>query len=574
MIDHMKRYIVPALVAVICWSGAKAQNDVLPSRTLTIEGAYNPSMSEQGKIMPVPGRPQTERQAAAVSYRTDANPHQGYERNPMGVFGEQSDDVTPSNYYGLLRLGYGLRNVSDGLLDAGWRISDRDLLTVSGLMDGWSTKPDSAWKTKMFNGDIKAEYSHRFDSMTVALYGGYGLSRFNYREGLTMSSAMLDTCNLMRKTNRAEVRLRLNGGFKCVEWYLNAGMQWYNRKGLNLIDEDNANSERLLRIEAGVEMPLLGGRGGLDYRQKSASYDWQECYGIDDVTNSGGSSLLPYVWQNVLAGAKYNNFTTLTFSPYWKQTWGNLDARLGLNLDVRTKVGRKFMASPMVTATYNVNEQFKVLAGLTGGVKDNSVRTLAGISSYWSGMEQIRDGYELLNASVGAAYSQGTWLTLSMRGGYRHTIDDLFQMAHDANLITTSLLRQEGSDVVYARLDADMQFADRAQVKLDVTGNAYTGKYSDGYLALKPVLDGSLFGRVNIMPGLDAMLTYRTMLFGKIDGKRMPMVNDVALTLDYDLRPNLSFYITGNRLAGGNYYYYAGYRAIKPSVLIGATYRF
>ena len=119
-----------------------------------------------------------------------------------------------------------------------------------------------------------------------------------------------------------------------------------------------------------------------------------------------------------------------------------------------------------------------------------------------------------------------------------------------------------------------MQFADRAQVKMDLTCNGYTGKYSDGLLALKPVLEGSLFGKVNIIPGLDAMLTYPAMVFGKVDGNRMPMINDVALTFDYDFRPNLSFYLTGNRLAGGNYYYYAGYRAIKPSVLVGATYRF
>ena len=105
----MKRYIVPVLLIVICWSGVNAQNDVLPSRSLTIEGAYNPSMTEQGKIMPVPERPQTERQAAAVSYRTEANPHQGYVRNPMGIFGEQSDDVEQNDYYGLIRLGYGDR---------------------------------------------------------------------------------------------------------------------------------------------------------------------------------------------------------------------------------------------------------------------------------------------------------------------------------------------------------------------------------------------------------------------------------------------------------------------------------
>ena len=201
------------------------------------------------------------------------------------------------------------------------------------------------------------------------------------------------------------------------------------------------------------------------------------------------------------------------------------------------------------------------------------MRTLAGISPYWTEAERIRDGYELMNASAGVSYSQGTWLTLSLKGGYSHTIDELFQVAHDS-LIISSMLKQEGCDVFYARLDADMQFADRAQVRMDLTCNGYTGKYTPGVLALKPVIDASLFGKVNIIPGLDAMLTYRAMSFSKIAGTRMPMVNDVALTVDYDFRPNLSLYVTGNRLAGGNYYYYAGYRAIKPSVLVGATYRF
>lgn len=546
----MRRYILPVLVAVICWSGAKAQNEVLPSRSLTIEGAYNPEMSEQGKIMPVPGRPQTERQAAAVSYRTEANPHQGYERTPMGVFGEQSDEIKEKSYYGLVRLGYGLRNVTDGLLDAGWRITDRDLLTISGLMDGWSTKPAGNWKSKMFNGDLKLEYSHRFDSLAVGVYGAYGHSGFNYREGEDITVAMLDASDLNQKTNRAEAGFRINGNYINFKWHLNAGMQWFMRNGLNLNGVKRDNRERLLRVDAGLEVPLLGGTGGLDYVQKSAYYNWQGLYGAD-----------------------YSGFTTLTVSPYWKHTWGDLDASLGLNLDVRTKAGNKFLLSPMVTATYNVGERFKILAGVTGGLKDNSMRTLAGLSPYWSETERIRDGYELMNASVGVSYSQGTWLTVSMRGGYRHTIDELFQVAQDS-LIVTSLLKQEGCDVVYATLDADMQFTDRAQVKMDLTCNGYTGKYSDGILALKPVLEGSLFGKVTIIPGLDAMLTYRAMVFGKVGGTRMPMVNDVALTFDYDFRPNLSFYLTGNRLAGGNYYYYAGYRAIKPSVLVGATYRF
>lgn len=546
----MKRYILPVLVTFICWSGVKAQNEVLPSRSLTIEGAYNPSMSEQGKIMPVPQRTQTQRQAATVSYRTEANPHQGYERTPMGVFGEQSDEVKEKSYYGLIRLGYGLRNVTDGLLDAGWKITDRDLLTISGLMDGWSTKPDGQWKSKMFNGDLKAEYSHRFDSLALGVYGAYGHSRLNFREGKDTTSAILAASDFLQKTNRAEMGLWLNGEFRKAEWHLDAGMQWLSRKGLIVNGVAPDNRERLVRIDAGLELPLLGGVGGAGYRQKTAMYDWQGVYGTN-----------------------YGSLTTITLSPYWKKTWGDLDTRLGVNLDIRTAAGYKVLLSPMVTATYNAGESIRLLAAVTGGVKDNSMRTLAGISPYWTEAERIRDGYELMNASVGASYSQGTWLTLSLKGGYSHTIDELFQVAHDS-LIISSMLKQEGCDVFYARLDADMQFADRAQVRMDLTCNGYTGKYSDGILAFKPVLDGSLFGRVNIMPGLDAMLTYRAMMFCKTEGKRERMVNDVALTLDYDFRPNLSFYLTGNRLTGGNYCYYAGYRAIKPSVLIGATYRF
>lgn len=546
----MKKYILPVMMTVICWSGLKAQDDVLPSRSLTIEGAYNPSMSEQGKIMPVPQRPETQRQAATVSYRTESNPSKDYGRTPMGVFGEQTDDVTPSRYYGLVRLGYGLRNVSDGLLDAGWRISDRDLLTLSGLMDGWSTKPDGQWKSRMFNSDLKMEYSHRFDSLSIGAYGAYGHSRLNFREGKDTTSAILAASDFLQKTNRAEVGLWLSGEFMKAQWHFDAGMQWLSRKGLILNGVEPDNRERLLRINAGLELPLLGGIGGAGYRQKIAMYDWQGVY-----------------------GTQYGGLTTITLSPYWKKTWGDLDTRLGVNLDVRSAAGYKVLLSPMVTATYNAGDNIRLLAAVTGGVKDNCMRTLAGISPYWTEAERIRDGYELMNASVGVSYSQGTWLTLSLKGGYSHTIDELFQVVHDS-LIISSMLKQEGCDVFYARLDADMQFADRAQVKMDLTCNGYTGKYSDGILAFKPVLDGSLFGRVNIMPGLDAMLTYRTMMFCKVQGTRERMVNDVALTLDYDFRPNLSFYVTGNRLTGGNYCYYAGYRAIKPSVLIGATYRF
>jgi hypothetical protein len=327
-------------------------------------------------------------------------------------------------------------------------------------------------------------------------------------------------------------------------------MEFLSRNGLDLAGTMRTNKERLIRIEGGAALPLLGGTGGLDYIQKTALYDWEGLYGCN-----------------------YGGFTTLTFSPYWKKTWGELDTRLGLNVDIRTAAGYKFLLSPMATAQYNLSDRVKLFAGVTGGLEDHNMRTLAAISPYWSEAERIRDGYTLTNAFLGASFSQGTWLTLSAKAGYRHVIDDLFQTVQDS-LIVTSLLVQEASDVLYARLDADFQFTEKAQVRMDVTYSKYTGKYDAGSLMFKPVFDASVFGRVNIIPGLDALLTYRHITYHKTDGVRMHSVNDVGLTLDYDFRPNLSFYLTGSRLAGGDYCYYAGYRAIKPAVLLGATYRF
>ena len=75
-------------MAAVCWSAAYAQ-EALPSRSLTIEGAYNPTVSKSEKIMPVPEKPVSDRKASAVTYLTDTNPLTGMKRNPMGAFAQK-----------------------------------------------------------------------------------------------------------------------------------------------------------------------------------------------------------------------------------------------------------------------------------------------------------------------------------------------------------------------------------------------------------------------------------------------------------------------------------------------------
>ena len=546
----MKRYITLAAIAVLCWSAVGAQQNELPSRSMTIEGAYNPTMTSTDKVMPVPDRPAIERKSAAVNYLTDSKPLTSLTRNPMGSFSETSDDIIPDRYTGLIRFGYGLRNDHDGLADFNWRISERDNLHISGLLDAWATKPDGDWRSRMFNGDLGAAYSHMFRRFTIGVDGAFGYSHFNYRPGKSMNAAQEDKSSLMQKILRGEFGVSLSGEASEVLWHFRTGMEFLSRDGLNVAGTDRTNKERLLRIEGGAEMPLLGAIGGLDYRQKTAMYDWQG-----------------------LNGADYSGFTTMTFSPYWKKSWDKADVSLGLNLDIRTAAGYKVLLSPMATATYKAGDKFKLHAGFIGGLEDNAVRNISKISPYWSELERIRDGYTLVNGFLGMSYNQGSWLTLSAKGGYRHTIDEVFQTESD-DMIVTSLLLQQSSDVLYIRFDGDIQFSDRAVLKMDLTYNDYMGRYDRGKMQLKPAFNANIYGSYNLMRGLDIMLSYKLMAFHSINKVSMPTVNDVALTVDYDLSRKLSLYATLKHLAGGDYYYYAGYREIKPSFLLGATYSF
>lgn len=546
----MKRYIILVFIAAFCWGSIYAQEDNLPSRSLTIEGEYNPSVTEAGKIMPAPEKQRTERQPSSVSYNTAANPYQGLERNPMLTFGSKSDSVTAARHSGLVRFGYGMRNLHDGLLDLDWNITERDKLKVSGLFNAWASDPTGKWKSRMSDGDLNLDYRHRFDGVVLGVDASYGHSHYNFMPGVAMDSAKLEDSNLMLKTNRWKLGLSLSGRNNDVKWYAKAGLEGLSRGSLKLDGAGIDNNESLLRVSAGLELPVAGGTGGVDYKQKTASYDWTG-----------------------LEGAVYSDFTTITLSPYWKYQWGDLDTRLGLNVDVRTGAGHAFLLSPMATAVYPVSEKLKLDAGVTGGLVEYDMRTLAQISPYWSETERIKDGYNLMNLYVGASFYQGSWLTASAKAGYKLMLDEAFQSVADS-LIVTSVLNQEASNILYVRMDADMQFTDKAQICLEATYSKYLGKYNGYNLALKPVLDASIYGRVNIVKGLDAMLTYRLMLFGKIEGYRMPAVNDLAFTVDYDFTDRLSFYATLKHLAGGDFYYYAGYRALQPAFMLGASYRF
>ena len=170
-------------------------------------------------------------------------------------------------------------------------------------------------------------------------------------------------------------------------------------------------------------------------------------------------------------------------------------------------------------------------------------------------------------------YSEPSRLSSFFGVGYRFTADEVFQVAADS-MIVTSVLKQQDAKVLYFKGALDYMFSEKGEFKLDFIYNNYIGAYLGHKMQLKPAVDATLFGKYNVMKGLDAMLTYRLMGFHRVSGEAMPVVNDLSLTADYDLFRNLSFYATVKHLFGGNFYYYAGYRTLKTSIVAGMTWRF
>ena len=109
---------------------------------------------------------------------------------------------------------------------------------------------------------------------------------------------------------------------------------------------------------------------------------------------------------------------------------------------------------------------------------------------------------------------------------------------------------------------------------MDLNYSDYFGYPYRSKMQFKPAFDANFYGCYTLARGLDVMLSYKLMVFHWVNKVAMPTVNDVALTVDYDLTRKLSLYATFKHLAGGDFYYYAGYREIKPSFLLGITYRF
>jgi|GEM_PF-7059025 len=556
----MKIRFLTLVCAMLAWTGMKAQQNTesegtMVSRSMTIEGTYNPSVTQAQKQMPVPQKPQVEAEKQPVSYILDVKPLSSYVNDAMTPIGRTAGERY--EYVGLARLGYGMRNNLDGMLDLGLDFTDRDMLRLNWGMNGWNTVTveDPDWRSRMFDMDASAAYVHATPDLSVGVHGGFGVERFNYRHLGTVQGDGIPRQFLLR--GEAGIFLA-STDIHNLTYSLDA--RWKGLSAENVGYKPDFGREDLLRIDGSIALSYGEGKVGLDYYHKSAFFDWRTRVG--DV--------------------EYDNYTTLSLSPY--MTWSNdeIEALAGVDLNLHTDNGELFQIAPRIEASYRWRDKIMLFANYNGGIQDYDMRYMFQFSPYWAESRQIMDGYTLVNLQIGATFTPADFCSLSLTAGDKVTLNDLFQTVdsvalYDAqgdNKLVVSGISQNRSNMLYAELTGQVSVQEWFSGDFLFGAYKWDVKESRNVLVMRPVLKTEGHIRTAIQDDLYFDISYRYHLMSKYNDERLKPLNDLGFALNYTYRYKTTFTLKGTNLLDRGYYMYAGYPVEMWSLTGGVTYRF
>jgi hypothetical protein len=270
-----KRYFLFALSALVLTMPMWGQNEnLLPSRTMTIEGTYNPTLQKGEKVTVASEQIDTERQVANVQYVTEEQQVVKYGRSPMQVLETDFEIEEVDIFSGLVSVGYGLRNNLDALMDFEMATSKGSVLGLDGYMEGWNTELDDDWRSKMFNSNAALSFMHSFEKVALAFNADYGYRRYNLRKGKQFDYYANGLNRFNRIINEGSFYTSIfSTGASQLDYNLQVGYQGLKADRLILNDRNQDYKENILRVYGNLTLPLKSGVLGVDYNQKSVIND-------------------------------------------------------------------------------------------------------------------------------------------------------------------------------------------------------------------------------------------------------------------------------------------------------------
>ena len=547
----MKRYILSLAALLIC--GLLSAQEDTKNAVVSVENDYNPTVVQVNKKEFVPTvEGKSNAKPAELIFSKQATHFTGFisDRNTEDLLPEQEKPLP-----GYLRLGYGIRNDIDAKLGYKLRLGKKSHLNFLGAFDGFKCDVNGLngkWNSRMYNTALAADFTYKFKKLTFDIDGAFNNRTFNYQN-------QGNTGNISERQHHLNYNIGMNGVSQLAGPFAYTFRAEYTHSTISYADGiENAITEE--HINAGTQL----------------SHEIYKKYlrraGIDIDFNG-------FIYNSRLHNAAnpYSNLLSMDFNPFVDFNFSNWEITFGAKLNFRTGNGSVFAAAPNIRISKNLTKRISFYANITGGRKDNSFRTIEGITPYWGYNtltdKQIKPTYRIVDAIVGTRMTLEP-LSFDIFAGYVLTKDDLLQTFTETPQLIYNTFVQAYTNDLYVGSRIGYDYGGWLKIGADARYDYWTCTNKD-YLMMRPEVTVNANIEVNPIKNLTFKAGYNFTRYtkGKTIG-RMNDKHDLHARISYKINSYFGAFIQGDNLLNRKYFEYAGYYTRGIRGMIGATINF
>lgn len=551
--EDMKKitYILGGLALIVLPLEARAQkqaNDSTVNRTVVVEQEYNPDIPDASKINVMPQVEPPTVSKKAVEYDATLTPANQIPATVMQAY--TGKEAQAKALPGYVRLGYGSKGNLDARANYLFTFSARDRLNLNLHLNGRNGKLDlpgdlGKWKSYYYHTHAGMDYTHAFRKADLNVAGHFDLSNFNF---------LPNSMNAKQKFTSGDLHL----GVKSTS----ADLPLQFRAETNLLLYGRQHEWAYTDAKESIVRTLA---------EASASISEEQSVAVAFVLN------------NVFySNNSFEDYTALNLTPYYLFQNDDWKVRLGAHIDLAFGFGKKFYASPDVSAEYTFSDSYRLYAQAKGGKLLNDFRRMEAVSPYGEVGVQPEATYEQLNAALGFKASPAAGFWFNLYGGYQNLKNDLLQMQFNVFSLTQEyphglLLGTGNTQNVYA--GAALSYDYKNILSFSASG-VYRNWSIDNEetqnegLLFKPALEAKFEASFRPVSAAIVNVGYLHIEREKVEGEKADPVANLYLGGSYEFFKGISAYVRVSNLLNKDYQYYRGYPTEGINFLGGVSFKF
>lgn len=551
--EDMKKitYILGGLALIVLPLEARAQkqaNDSTVNRTVVVEQEYNPDIRDASKINVMPQVEPPTVSKKAVEYDATLAPANQIPATVMQAY--TGKETQAKALPGYVRLGYGSKGNLDARANYLFTFSARDRLNLNlhlNGMDGKLDLPDDLgkWKSYYYHTHAGLDYTHAFRKADLNVAGHFDLSNFNF---------LPNSSNAKQKFTAGDLHL-----------------------GVKSTDADLP-----LQFRAETNLLLYGRQHELTYTDAKETIVRTLAEASASISEEQ-SVAVAFVLNNVFySNNSFEDYTALNLTPYYLFQNDDWKVRLGAHIDLAFGFGKKFYASPDVSAEYTFSDSYQLYAQAKGGKLLNDFRRMETVSPYGEIAVQPEVTYEQLNAALGFKASPAAGFWFNLYGGYQNLKNDLLQMQFNVFSLTQEyphglLLGTGNTQNVYA--GAALSYDYKNILSFSASGiyrnwSIDNEETQNEGLLFKPALEAKFEASFRPVSAAIVNVGYLHIEREKVEGAKVDPVANLYLGGSYEFFKGISAYVRVSNLLNKDYQYYRGYPTEGINFLGGVSFKF